>query len=419
MHLATSIAAYKGVTSMSARIGDPYGRFEKAADLSAYARELRAKPYKVSRNALLLTADYEVACAILKSPMASASVPEPQNWIQHLVLGPARSDDRTHPVLDSLVTYHGEDHQRLRKLLQPAFSHRAMREWREATERICAQLLDQFDDGPVDLVSQWAAPLPMAVICQILGVPFEDRDRFRAWGNVLAAGLDRPRSMKMARELDAAAGELLAYLDVLLAQRRADPQDDFLSTLANVNVDGDVLTDKEIITTAAFLLIAGFETTVNLLGAGTNVLMRHPAQFELLATDHDLIPNAIEELLRYVSPVQFTFRTAFDDIELPDAEVLARGGSAAILLVGANRDPRVFDDPERLDLTRENARKHLAFGFGPHLCLGAALARMEADVAWRSLLSRYPHVAQWQFAGEPRGTEGRMVRGLQSLPVTL
>ena len=394
--------------------------FEHSPDLAAYARKLREQPYVLSRNGLLLTADYEIATTILKSPMASASVPEPQNLVQTLILGPARSEDRTHPVLDSLVTYHGDDHARLRKLLTGVFSPRSIKQWQEWTTRAAVDLMDAFDpDGPVDLVSEWAAPLPMAVICEILGVPFAERERFRAWGNVLAAGLDRPRTMEMARNIDTAAEELAEYLRVLLEARRSDPKDDVLSTLANVNVDGDVLTDKEIITTASFLLIAGFETTVNLLGAGTNVLMRHPDQLAALSNDHELIPNAIEELLRYVSPVQFTFRTAFAPIELPDGCVFEEGSSGAVLLVGANRDPKVFTDPERLDITRANARKHLAFGFGPHLCLGAALARMEADIAWRALLERYPNTSRWRFAGEPRGTQGRMVRGLQSLPVML
>jgi len=167
------------------------------------------------------------------------------------------------------------------------------------------------------------------------------------------------------------------------------------------------------------LLLAGFETTVNLLGAGTEVLMRHPDQFTEVLANPELIPNMVEEALRYVTPVQYTFRTALAPIELPGGDVLDERETIVVMLVGANRDPRVFTDPYAFDIHRDNARKHLAFGFGIHHCLGAALARMEAEVAWRTLFARFPDPAGWNIAGEPVPNRGRMIHGLRSLPVRL
>jgi cytochrome P450 len=295
-----------------------------------------------------------------------------------------------------------------------------MQSWRDAADRVAERLVDALpSDRPVDLVRDWASPLPMAVICEILGVPFDDRDTFTAWGNTLAEGLDRPRSLGHARSMDSASAQLTAYLSALLDQRRRAPEDDLLSTLAQVELDGEILTDRDIVGTASFILLAGFETTVNLLGAGTQVLMEHRDQFAEVAADHGLLPAMTEEALRYVSPVQYTFRTALSPMDLPGGAVLGERDTIVLMLVGANRDPAVFADPHRFDIHRENARRHLAFGFGVHHCLGAALARMEAEVAWRHLLERFPDIDAWQLAGEPVPTPGRIIHGLRSLPVRL
>jgi cytochrome P450 len=217
--------------------------------------------------------------------------------------------------------------------------------------------------------------------------------------------------------MEAAAEGLTNYLAELLAERRKNPADDLLSSMAQAEVDGDRLDDRDIVGTASFLLLAGFETTVNLLGAGTEVLLRHPDQFAEVLADPELIPDMVEEALRYVSPVQYTFRTALAPIELPGGDVLDTRETMVLMIVGANRDPKVFDDPDRFDIHRANARKHLAFGFGIHHCLGAALARMEAEVAWRTLFARFPDPVAWRIAGEPVPNPGRMIHGLRSLPV--
>jgi cytochrome P450 len=347
-------------------------------------------------------------------------VPEARNLLESVLIGPQMPEGEVDPLLDAIIAKDGDEHALLRKLLLPAFTHRVMQSWREATERIATGLMDRFPErGPVDLVPQWAAPLPMAVICEILGVPFIDRERFREWGNTLATGLDRPRSLSHAKRMEAAARGLTAYLADLLAARRRAPEEDLLSVLAAAEDEGNHLSDRDIIATASFLLIAGFETTVNLLGAGTLQLLEHRDQMAKVSADPGLIPGLVEEALRYCSPVQYTFRTALAPIELPGGSVLKARQTITLLLAGANRDERVFEDPDRFDITRANARRHLAFGYGPHLCLGASLARMEAEVAWRLLLERYPDTSAWRLAGEPVRSPGRLISGLQSLPVLL
>jgi cytochrome P450 len=420
LHTGASIGLFWAMTRAFSLIGDPAGEVETTDDLVGLAHRFREQPVVRSRGGFLYSSDYEVCSTVLRSAAASADVPESRNLLETILIGPQLPPDRVDPLLDAIIAKDGDEHTRIRKLVQPAFTHRVMQSWREAAERVAEQLVDAFPrSGPVDLVRDWAAPLPMAVICEILGVPFTDRDTFTVWGNTLASGLDRARSIGHARQMDAAARDLTDYLAQLLDERRRKPADDLLSTLAAVEIDGDVLTDRDIIGTSSFLLIAGFETTVNLLGAGTRVLMEHPDQLAEVATQPDLIPALTEEALRYVSPVQYTFRMAVADIELPGGGQLDERDTIVLLLAGANRDPAVFTDPDRFDIHRENARRHLALGFGVHHCLGAALARMEAEVAWRHLFARFPDTTSWEIAGEPIPQPGRMINGLRSLPVRL
>ncbi|MGI9196470.1 MAG: cytochrome P450 [Candidatus Nanopelagicales bacterium] len=419
-HIGASIGLFWAITRAYSLFGDPGGELETTDDLLGFAARLREQPVVRSRGRTSYTADYEVCAAVLKSADASADIPDPQNPLEWILFGPRLSQDRIDPLLDAIIAKDGADHGRIRKLVQPAFTHRVMQSWRDAAHRIAGELVDALpSDRPLDLVQDWAAPLPMAVICEVLGVPFTDRATFATWGDTLATGLDRARSLSHARAMDTASREVTSYLESLLRERRRNPSDDLLSTLATAELDGDTLTDRDIIATASFLLIAGFETTVNLLGAGTEVLMQHPDQLAEVAADHSLIGDMTEEALRYVSPVQYTFRTALAPIELPHGDVLDTDKTMVLILAGANRDPRVFPDPDRFDIHRDNARRHLAFGFGVHHCLGAALARMEAEVAWERLLARFPDTAAWQLAGEPVPNAGRMIHGLRSLPVRL
>ncbi len=418
LHRGASISAVWALSRAYSLLGDPGGVLETTDDMAGFADSMRTGPIVRSRGGEVYSSDYEVCSAVLRSPDASADMPEPRNLLESLLLGPTPPRDRIDPILDAIISKDGAAHARIRRLVQPAFTHRVMQGWRDATERVAAQLVEALpDDRPFDLVRDLAAPLPMAVICEILGVPYADRNQFSAWGDILAEGLDRPRSFGHARRMDAASQALVGYLGNLLEQRRANPSGDLLSSMATAEVDGDRLDDRDIVATASFLLFAGFETTVNLLGAGTEVLLRHPDQFAEVLADPELIPDMVEEALRYVSPVQYTWRTALAPIELPGGEVLDESDTIVLMIVGANRDPKVFEDPSRFDIHRPNARKHLAFGFGIHHCLGAALARMEAEVAWRTLFARFPDPHAWRIAGEPVPNPGRVIHGLRSLPV--
>lgn len=432
VQLALGIGAINSMAKVFHLMGDPFGQLEKAPDLNVFATEVRAQPMVSSRiGALHFTARHDVAMQVLRSPeVLSAAFVDDANWLQRLILEPMRSATDVHPLLDSLIAKDGIDHARLRRLAQPAFTHRASQRWRETTRKVAEQLVNEFPvDEPVDLVTSWAAPLPMAVICELLGVPYADRALFSQWGDAMAVGLDRPRSLAEGRAMNDAAAATASYLTELIAERRRSPGDDLLSALATSEVDGDHLTDREVVATAGFLLIAGFETTVNLLGAGTLELLRHPEQLALVIADpQQHTANLVEEALRYVSPVQFTFRRLVTPLELRDTESAGSAEAAftleapaeiVVMLGGANRDPAVFTDPEVFDVTRADARKHLAFGYGAHMCLGAALARMEAEVAWQVLFERFPTASAWRQAGAAVPTGSRILNGLASLPVRL
>jgi cytochrome P450 len=295
-----------------------------------------------------------------------------------------------------------------------------MQSWKETADSIAIKLVQQIpSDGRVDFVSALANQLPLEMICEILGVPLSDRELFNKWGNALAEiGLDGPRTVGQVSELEIASKELTDYMAELLSYRRKHPEDDLLSSLANAETDGATLTDREIVATASFLLLAGFETTVNLLGVGTRVLVEHKQALKEVSQNHDLIPNLVEEALRYVSPVQYTFRSSSSEVVLKDGTHVKQGQSIVLMIVGANRDPKIFSDPDSFDIHRENAKRNLAFGYGAHHCLGASLARLEAEAVWKNLILRFPDVANWKVNGEVIAKKGRVIRGLESLPMS-
>lgn len=414
-----AFASGRALTRVLDRLGDPVGRLEESADLASLAHELRAKPVHRSITGVLVSADHEVCSEVLKSP-DWRTLPEPNGLLEKLYLGSTAGSEKIDPFLDSIISKDGEEHSRVKRLIQPAFTHRVMQSWRNSAETIAGSLLDDMEGrSEVDFVEALANPLPMAMICEILGVPHADRGKFSEWGRTLAViGLDLPRNPEERIALDEASGELTEYIAELLERRKHDPREDLLSVLANAESDSDSLSDKEIIATASFLLIAGFETTVNLLSVGTLVLLENRDELRLVAQAEDLVPNLVEESLRFVSPVQYTSRTAARDIELSSGVKVRRGRTIVLVLAGANRDPRVFKDPDAFSIRRENARRNIAFGYGAHHCIGAQLARLEAETLWRELLQRYPDVDAWQLTGSPRLRPGKTIKGLESLPVT-
>jgi cytochrome P450 len=320
----------------------------------------------------------------------------------------------------SLVFMDPPDHTRLRGLVARAFTPKRVADLRPTAEAITARLLDETraaaSGGEVDLIRSLAYPLPVAIICSLLGVPAADEATFTGWSRALARSLDPSvlRSAELDATITAAERDLAAYLEDLLSFRRTSPGDDLLSALLAVEADGDRIAPREVVDLALLLLVAGHETTVNLIGNGVLALLRVPDQMDVLRRSPHLVAGAVDELLRYDSPVQMTQRVATEDLDLVGHHV--RAGDEILLVLGAaNRDPAVFAAPQRLDVTRD-ARRHVAFGGGIHHCLGAALARLEGEVALSALLARFSRI---ELAGRPLRRPTFTLRGLESLPVAV
>lgn len=309
------------------------------------------------------------------------------------------------------------DHTRLRGLVAKAFTPRVVEALRGRTQQIVDELIDTaLDAGEVDLLEEFAYPLPVRIICDLLGVPAEDQDRFKGWSTALARGLDP--DFLLTEEVIAERGDAVLqfsqYFFELLAARRRSPGDDLLSRLVEAEDDGTVLSEGELLSTCILLLVAGHETTVNLISGGVVALLSHPDQLMRFRSEPDLRRSGVEEMLRYVSPVQLTGRSMVEDIEI--AGVTVRAGDFAMLLIGsANHDGDQFPDPERFDIAR-TPNNHLGFGFGIHHCLGAPLARMEAQVALTTLVERAPGLT---LAGALSYKTNIVLRGLESLPVVM
>lgn len=320
----------------------------------------------------------------------------------------------------SLLFMDPPDHTRLRGLVARAFTPRRVADLRASTEAITAQLLDgacaHGGSQPVDLIAALAYPLPVRVICALLGIPDADEPVFTGWSRALARWVDPSvlRSPEVDAAIRTAERELGTYLTDLLDARRRRPGDDLLSALVLVEADGDRISPQEIVDLALLLLVAGHETTVNLIGNGLLALLRAPDEMARLRRAPELVAGAVDELLRFDSPVQLSQRVALGDLDLLGERV--RAGDEIMLVLGAaNRDARVFPDPHRLDVGRD-ARSHVAFGGGIHHCLGAALARLEGQVALTALLERTSHL---ELAGPPTRRPTFTLRGLETLPVAL
>jgi pimeloyl-[acyl-carrier protein] synthase len=310
------------------------------------------------------------------------------------------------------------DHTRLRGLVSKAFTPRVIEMLRPHIQEIVSGLLDRVEGGGrMDLIEHFAYPLPVIVICQLLGVPVEDRERFKEWGLDIARGLDAiwlPPDSEVARRSMASRRALSDYFRGLIAERRASPRADMLSGLIAAEEAGDKLSEEELLATCILLLVAGHETTVNLIGNGTLALLRHPAELRRLRENPALIGSAVEELLRFDGPVQRTARIPSEDVTI-GGRTIARGDMVMPFIGAADRDPAQFAEPDRLDLMRADNR-HIAFGWGIHFCLGAPLARVEGQIAFNTLVTRLPKLA---LATEtPAYRQSLTLRGLAALPVT-
>jgi cytochrome P450 len=310
------------------------------------------------------------------------------------------------------------DHTRLRGLVSKAFTPKALESLRPHIQQIVDDLLAHAGGkGKMDLIEEFAYPLPVRVICEMLGVPVKDHERFKAWGLDIARGLDAimlPPDSEVGRRSMAGRHALAGYFRELIAERRAAPQDDMLSALIAAEEAGDKLNEEELLATCILLLVAGHETTVNLIGNGTLALLRHPDQLQKLRENPGLIGTAVEELLRYDGPVQRTARIPSGDVTI-GGQTIGKGEMVMPFLGAADRDPAQFPDPDRLDITRTDNR-HIAFGMGIHFCLGAPLARMEGQIAINTLVQRLPKLAL--ATDRPAFRQSLTLRGLQTLPVS-
>jgi cytochrome P450 len=309
------------------------------------------------------------------------------------------------------------DHTRLRRLVSQAFTPKTVERLVPVIESLVAGALDRIaDGGTVDLIDSLAFPLPFAVISTMLGMPEDDVERLRELSGMIVRSLEPVPDEDVVRQILAADIEMSERTAAAITWKRAHPADDLLTALINANEDGDALTDAELVAQVVLLYVAGHETTVNLIGNGTFALLNDPEQAALWRDRPDLDDNAVEELLRFDSPVQLSRRVTLEEYEV-DGHVIPKGCFVIASLGSANRDEAVFGpDADRVRLDRPNAKQHTSFGGGVHHCLGAALARREARVALSSLVRRFPNLS---LAGEPTRNDRINLRGLTELPVSV
>jgi cytochrome P450 len=390
------------------------------ADPFAAYDEIRARGPISSGPFALTSASHSVCGSVLRSDQFGVELrPQQLPGLARRVLAATRGGALTPVDPPSMLAVDPPTHTRYRRLVSKVFTPRAIEALRPRMELLATELLDDLADGgrtgPVDLVGRYAALLPVTVIAEILGVPAAMRDQFLQWGNGGAVTLDIGIGLREFRQAEADLTALRAWMTEHFRRLRTDPGDDLLSQLVQVQDAEGGLTELELAGTAMLLLGAGFETTVNLIGNGTVQLVRHPDELARLRAHPDMWANAVEEVLRYDSPVQRTARVAMADTEIAGQAVRA-GSLVACLLGGANRDPEVFTDPHRFDVGRTNARDHLAFSAGVHFCLGAALARMEGQIGLQALFDRFPDL---ELAGDPHRRGTRVLRGYDRIPVRL
>ncbi len=306
------------------------------------------------------------------------------------------------------------DHKRLRALVNKAFTPKAVNALEPHIRTLLGALLDEIDDpAGFDLMQAVAQPLPVIVIAEMLGVPPEDRAQFKVWSDQRARTLEPSIDARERALAETANQSLNEYFRPIIEERRAAPKDDIVSALAQAEEEGDRLTEREMLNMLRLLLIAGNETTTNLIGNGVLALLRYPDQLQRLREDPSLIPSAVDELLRFDSPVQTDFRRVLEDCEV-NGFPLKKRNNIVVLLGAANRDPDVFEEPDRLDVGRGD-RSHLSFGRGIHHCIGAPLARLEGRIVLEVLLERFSQIS---LRGEnPRFRNSIVLRGLESLPV--
>lgn len=307
------------------------------------------------------------------------------------------------------------EHTRLRTLVHKAFTPRRIRDMQHSIEVIAQDLVDSMQQrGQVDLLADYAAPLSVRVIAELLGIPEADQHRLRPWSNAIVKLYELDHTPAQADHAIQASQEFADYLKFLARKRREHPRDDLITALVMVEEAGDQLSEDEYVSTCVLLLNAGHEATVNVVGNGWLALFRHPQQLERLRANPELVPTAIEEFMRYDSPLQMFRRWVLEDMTY-DGLPLKKGMQVGLIFGAANHDPAVFQQPAILDITR-SPNPHISFGGGIHYCLGAPLARMELQVAYQTLLTHLPAI---QLAADPTFNPAFVIHGLKELQVTL
>ena len=415
----------RGVSSLGARRGDLQARLiadpTVDANPEAFYEEVRSRGPLAHSRIGYITADHAIGHELLRSEdfrvlSIGSNLPAPLRWLERRT-----RDDLLHPLrAPSLLAVEPPDHTRYRKTVSSVFTTRAVAALRDGVEQTAVTLLDELsrEPGVVDVVDRYCAQLPVAIISDILGVPDADRQRILEFGELAAPSLDFGLTWPQYRRVQRGIEGFNSWLTEHLQQLRRTPGDDLMSQLIRKAESGSpetYLDEAELHAVAGLVLAAGFETTVNLLGNGIRMLLDNPEHRRTLSQRPQLWPNAVEEILRLESPVQLTARLALNDTEVAGTPV-NQGELVIVYVAAANRDPAVFPDPNRFDIERENAGKHLAFSGGRHFCLGAALARAEGEVGLRAFFDRFPDVRP-AGAGSRRDT--RVLHGWSTLPVAL
>jgi cytochrome P450 PksS len=391
---------------------------EAKRDPVAFATHLRAQGpllslmTPLSTEAAWIVTNYDDVVEILKDPRFIKNIQK----ISH----PEHAEEST-PYIQQFLTWRRDmltvdppDHTRLRNLASKAFTPRMIEQLRPRVQQIADELLDAVQSqGKMDLIADFAFPLPITVISEMLGIPSADRLQFRKWSQLIVTSTAEPVSQAKFEALET----FIHYIKEFLSEKRAHPGDDLTSSMIQAEERGDTLNEIELISTIFLLIVAGHETTVNLIGSGMLALLQHPDQIDLLRADLSLLPATIEELLRYTAPVGLsTPRWASEDISM-HGQVIHKGQMVFASLMGANIDPQQFSEPAELDILRQE-KQHLTFGKGIHFCLGAPLARLEGQVAIGALLQRLPNLQQACPIEELTWIQNPLLRGLTSLPVT-
>ncbi len=398
---------HNAIRSAAVRALLAWERVESGVSYDPFSRAIRANPYDLyeeirakdpvhrlrTTNAWLLT-KYEHVDEVLRD---------------HSRFIRGGRDDAEGIV--SLLDLDPPDHTRIRGLVSMAFTRRAVAELEPRIQKIADDLLDAASDSDrFDLVSAFAAPMPIIVIAEMLGVPPEDRDRFGDWSNDVALSVEPVVTDEQQRMISAAGEKLIDYFEGIIELRRREPQDDMISALIAAEDEGDKLTHGELLGTLMLLLVAGNETTRNLIGNGLLALIRHPEQLQRLRDEPWLIDSAVNEMLRYDSPVQLDGRMVKEDVEIGGKRI--RAGQRVISALGAaNRDGSAFTAPRALDIARKE-RSHLSFGRGIHHCLGAPLAALEGRIAFSTLLERF---ISFRLIGELEYRDQLVLRGVEEL----